>query len=73
MTNSCPVVLRADGYNPGSAGPTGNQGQMMGGRGAAVGPEGSANMGASLMSENGAMVMYLEKYMKLFSVTTSSR
>lgn len=31
----------------------------MSGRGAAVGAEGPANMGTPLMSENGAMVMYL--------------
>lgn len=31
----------------------------MSGRGAAVGAEGTANMGTPLMSENGAMVMYL--------------
>uniref|UniRef100_A0A8D2ZIR7 RRM domain-containing protein n=1 Tax=Scophthalmus maximus TaxID=52904 RepID=A0A8D2ZIR7_SCOMX len=57
MTDRCSVVLRVDGYNQASAGPGGNQGQMMGmsGRGGAIGPEGNANMGAPLMSENGAM------------------
>ncbi|KAM9766334.1 paraspeckle component 1 [Menidia menidia] len=50
-------VNLGDGYNPASAGPPGNQAQMMGmsGRGAAIGPEGTANMGTPLMSENGAM------------------
>lgn len=60
VTNDCSAVLRVDGYNQASAGPSGNQGQMMGmsGRGGAIGPEGTANMGVPLMSENGAMVMY---------------
>ncbi|XP_024865828.1 paraspeckle component 1 [Kryptolebias marmoratus] len=51
------AVNMGDGYNPASAGPSGNQGQMMGvsGRGGAVGPEGTANMGTPLMSENGSM------------------
>ncbi|XP_047211522.1 paraspeckle component 1 [Girardinichthys multiradiatus] len=46
-----------DGFNQASAGPTGNQGQMMGvsGRGGAITPEGASNMGTPLMSENGAM------------------
>uniref|UniRef100_A0A3B4WLB2 Paraspeckle component 1 n=1 Tax=Seriola lalandi dorsalis TaxID=1841481 RepID=A0A3B4WLB2_SERLL len=46
-----------NGYNQANAGPTGNQGQMMGmsGRGGAIGPEGTANMGTPLMPENGAM------------------
>uniref|UniRef100_A0A3Q3J2Q8 RRM domain-containing protein n=1 Tax=Monopterus albus TaxID=43700 RepID=A0A3Q3J2Q8_MONAL len=50
-------TVHADGYNQASAGPSGNQGQMMGmsGRGGAIGPEGTANMGTPLMSENGAM------------------
>lgn len=63
MTNQCSVVLRVDGYNQGSPGPSANQGQMMGmsGRGAAIGPEGTPNMGTPLMSENGAMVTYQEK------------
>uniref|UniRef100_A0A3Q0SLR5 Paraspeckle component 1 n=1 Tax=Amphilophus citrinellus TaxID=61819 RepID=A0A3Q0SLR5_AMPCI len=45
------------GYNQASAGPSGNQGQMMGmsGRGGPIGPEGTAKMGTPLMSENGAM------------------
>lgn len=52
--------MRVDGYNQASAGPSGNQGQMMGisGRGGAIGPEGTANMETPLMSENGAMVMF---------------
>lgn len=60
MTNRCSVVLRVDGYNQASAGPAGNQGQMMAmsGRGGVIGPEGTANMGTPLMSENGAMVTY---------------
>lgn len=63
MANRCSAVLRVDGYNQASAGPSANQGQMMGmsGRGGAIGTEGTANMGAPLMSENGAMVMYPEK------------
>lgn len=63
MTNRCSIVLCVDGYNQASAGPSGNQGQMMGmsGRGGTIGPEGTANMGTALMSENGAMVMYLEE------------
>ena len=66
MTNRCSVVLRVDGYNQASAGPGANQGQMMGmsGRGGAIGPEGTANMGSPLMSDNGAMVMYLGKIIK---------
>lgn len=62
VTNRCSAVLRVDGYNQASAGSSGNQGQMMGmsGRGGAIGPEGTANMGTPLMSENGAMVMYPE-------------
>lgn len=62
-TNQCSVVLRVDGYNQASAGPSGNQGQMMGmsGRGGPTGPEGTAKVGTPLMSENGAMVMYIEK------------
>uniref|UniRef100_A0A3Q2FM86 RRM domain-containing protein n=1 Tax=Cyprinodon variegatus TaxID=28743 RepID=A0A3Q2FM86_CYPVA len=45
------------GFNQASAGPSGNQGQMMGvsGRGGAIAPEGATNMGTPLMSENGAM------------------
>ncbi|KAG7241082.1 hypothetical protein INR49_026113 [Caranx melampygus] len=52
------LTVFSDGYNQANAGPTGNQGQMMGmsGRGGAIGPEGTANMGTPLMSENGAMV-----------------
>ncbi|XP_058468291.1 paraspeckle component 1 isoform X2 [Solea solea] len=57
---------RGDGYNQASAAPGANQGanqgahqgtQMMGmsGRGGAIGPEGSPNMGVQLMPENGAM------------------
>lgn len=63
MTHQCSVVLRVDGFNQASPGPSGNQGQMMGmsGRGGAAGPEGTTNMGTPLMSENGAMVMYQEK------------
>lgn len=51
------AINMGDGYNQASAGPSGNQGQMMGmsGRGGAIGPEGTANMGSPLMSENGAM------------------
>nr|XP_020447593.1 paraspeckle component 1-like [Monopterus albus] len=51
------AINLGDGYNQASAGPSGNQGQMMGmsGRGGAIGPEGTANMGTPLMSENGAM------------------
>ncbi|KAM4560123.1 paraspeckle component 1 isoform 1-T1 [Odontesthes bonariensis] len=51
------AVNIGDGYNQASAGPSGNQGQMMGmsGRGGAIGPEGTANIGTPLMSENGAM------------------
>ncbi|XP_054646600.1 paraspeckle component 1 isoform X2 [Dunckerocampus dactyliophorus] len=47
----------ADGYNPAPAGPNPNQGQpmSMSGRGTATGPEGTANMGTMLMSENGNM------------------
>lgn len=69
MTNQCSVVLRVDGYNQASPGPSGNQSQMMGmsGRGGAIGPEGTANMGTPLMSENGAMVTYQEKQIKLIS------
>ncbi|XP_047432615.1 paraspeckle component 1 [Mugil cephalus] len=50
------AINMGDGYNPASAGPGANQGQMMGmsGRGGAIGPEGTANMGTPLMSENGA-------------------
>ncbi|XP_014858597.1 PREDICTED: paraspeckle component 1-like isoform X1 [Poecilia mexicana] len=46
-----------DGFNQASGGPTGNQGQMMGvsGRGGAIAPEGTSNMGTPMMSENGAM------------------
>ncbi|KAK1876468.1 Rho GTPase-activating protein 20 [Dissostichus eleginoides] len=53
-----------DGYNQGSPGANGNQGQMMGmsGRGAAIGQEGTANMGSPLMSENGAMRMKSQSY-----------
>lgn len=60
-TNQCSIVLHVDGYNQASAGPSGNQGQMMGmsGRGGPIGPEGTAKMGTPLMSENGAMVMYI--------------
>uniref|UniRef100_A0A8C2WLQ1 Paraspeckle component 1 n=1 Tax=Cyclopterus lumpus TaxID=8103 RepID=A0A8C2WLQ1_CYCLU len=51
------AINMGDGFNQGSPGPGGNQGQMMGmsGRGGAIGPEGTANMGTPLMSENGAM------------------
>ncbi|XP_070711689.1 paraspeckle component 1 [Pempheris klunzingeri] len=51
------AINMGDGFNQASPGPSGNQGQMMGmsGRGAAIGPEGTANMGTPLMSENGAM------------------
>lgn len=70
MTKSCSVVLRVDGFNPASAGAVGNQGpQMMGmgmsGRGAAIGPEGTPNLGTSMMSDNGAMVMYAQKLIAL--------
>lgn len=63
MTKRCSVVLRVDGYNRASPGPSANQGQMMSmsGRGGTIGPEGTTNMGTPLMSENGAMVMYQEK------------
>lgn len=74
MTNRCSIVLRVDGYNQASAGPSGNQGQMMGmsGRGGAIAPEGTANMGSPLMSENGAMVMYLGKINEAYlSISTS--
>lgn len=72
MINPCSIVLRIDGYNQASAGPSGNQGQMMGlsARGGAVGPEGTANMGTPLMSENGAMVMYLKEKKKSKKITT---
>ncbi|XP_035808868.2 paraspeckle component 1 isoform X1 [Amphiprion ocellaris] len=51
------AINMGDGFNQASAGPSANQGQMMGmsGRGGAIGPEGTANMGTPLMSENGAM------------------
>ncbi|XP_063322113.1 paraspeckle component 1 isoform X1 [Pelmatolapia mariae] len=51
------AINMGDGYNQASAGPSGNQGQMMGmsGRGGPTGPEGTAKMGTPLMSENGAM------------------
>lgn len=60
MTRRRSVVLRVDGYNQASPGPSGNQGQMMGmsGRGGPIPPEGTANLGTPLMSENGAMVTY---------------
>lgn len=60
VTNKYCVVLGVDGFNQASPGPSANQGQMMAmsGRGAPIGPEGSTNMGTSLMAENGAMVMY---------------
>ena len=60
MSNKCSIVLRVDGYNQASPGPSANQGQMMGmsGRGGPIGPEGTTNMGTALMSENGTMVMY---------------
>lgn len=60
MPNQCSVVLRVDGFNQASPGPSGNQGQMMGmsGRGGPIVPEGTPNMGTPMMSENGAMVMY---------------
>nr|XP_046237931.1 paraspeckle component 1 isoform X2 [Scatophagus argus] len=50
-------INMGDGYNQVSPGPSGNQGQMMGmsGRGGAIGPEGTTNLGTPLMSENGAM------------------
>ncbi|XP_026157263.1 paraspeckle component 1 isoform X5 [Mastacembelus armatus] len=50
------AINMGDGYNQASAGPSGNQGQMMGmsGRAGAIGPEGTANMGTPVMSENGA-------------------
>lgn len=68
LTNRCSDVLRVDGYNQASAGPSGNQGQMMGmsGRGGAIGPEGTANLGTPLMSENGAMVTYPEKFCRTY-------
>lgn len=58
--NYCSVVLHKDGYNQASPGPGGNPGQIMGisGRRGPTGPEGTANMGTPLMSENGSMVMY---------------
>ncbi|KAM9328745.1 paraspeckle component 1 isoform 2-T3 [Pholidichthys leucotaenia] len=52
------AVNMGDGYNQASAGPSANQGQMMGmsGRG---GPIGAEAMGTPVMSENGAMVLCL--------------
>lgn len=38
----------------------------MSGRGGPTGPEGTAKMGTPLMSENGAMVMYIEKQRNVF-------
>nr|XP_057906933.1 paraspeckle component 1 [Doryrhamphus excisus] len=51
------AINMTDGYNQAPAGPNTNQGQMMsmGGRGAAIGPEGTANMAAMVMSENANM------------------
>ncbi|CAJ1087037.1 paraspeckle component 1 [Xyrichtys novacula] len=51
------AINMGDGFNRASPGPSANQGQMMGmsARGGPVGPEGTANMGTPLMSENGAM------------------
>ncbi|KAF6733338.1 Paraspeckle component 1 [Oryzias melastigma] len=51
------AVNVGDGYNQASSGSASNQTQMMGvsGRGAAIGAEGASNMGAPMMSENGAM------------------
>uniref|UniRef100_A0A1A8JM74 Paraspeckle component 1 n=1 Tax=Nothobranchius kuhntae TaxID=321403 RepID=A0A1A8JM74_NOTKU len=51
------AVNIGDGYSQTSAGPSVNQGQMMGisGRGGAIGPEGTPPLGTPLMSENGAM------------------
>ncbi|XP_061571691.1 paraspeckle component 1 isoform X2 [Cololabis saira] len=51
------AINMGDGYNQAPAGPSANQGQMMGlsARGGAVGPEGTANMGTPVMTENGAM------------------
>ena len=60
------IVLRVDGFNPASVAGAGNQGppQMMGmgmnARGGAMGPEGTPNMGAPLLPENGAMVTYAQ-------------
>ncbi|XP_062302460.1 paraspeckle component 1 isoform X1 [Osmerus eperlanus] len=54
-------INMGDGFNPASVVGAGNQGppQMMGmgmnARGGAMGPEGTPNMGAPLMPENGAM------------------
>ncbi|XP_067349905.1 paraspeckle component 1 isoform X3 [Channa argus] len=55
------AINMGDGYSQASAGPSGNQGQMMimSGRGGAIGREGTSNMGTPVTSENGAMVMYL--------------
>lgn len=63
MPNQRSVVLRVDGFNQASPGPSANQGQMLGmsGRGGPIAPEGSTNMGTPMMSENGAMVMYQNK------------
>uniref|UniRef100_A0A3Q3LA22 Paraspeckle component 1 n=1 Tax=Labrus bergylta TaxID=56723 RepID=A0A3Q3LA22_9LABR len=57
LTNQCFIVLGVDGFNQGSPGPAANPGQMMAvsGRGGAVGPDGNANVGSPMMSENGAM------------------
>lgn len=54
--------MLVDGFNQVTAGPTGNQGQMIPviGKGGAIAPEGTSNMGTPLMSENGAMVTYLK-------------
>lgn len=69
VTNKCCVVLGVDGFNQASPGPSANQGQMMAmsGRGAPIGPEGSANVGTALMAENGAMVTY-RRIMPIFRV-----
>nr|XP_020489808.1 paraspeckle component 1 [Labrus bergylta] len=51
------AINMGDGFNQGSPGPAANPGQMMAvsGRGGAVGPDGNANVGSPMMSENGAM------------------
>ncbi|XP_061546676.1 paraspeckle component 1 isoform X2 [Phycodurus eques] len=51
------AINMADGFNQAPPGPSANQGQMMsmGGRGTAISPVGTANMGPLLMSENANM------------------
>ncbi|KAI3366076.1 hypothetical protein L3Q82_009898 [Scortum barcoo] len=58
------AINMGDGFNQASPGPSANPGQMMGmsGRGGAIGPEGTANMGTPMMSENGAMRMKSQSY-----------